>query len=129
VTAVLWLDLPLFVAFKRAYGRVSDSVTGDTFNIYYNADGIEDWEMQKHPDDAYPPHLHVTLKSGNPPKRRADDENAHAVVTRIDNYMAQTAPLLDYYRKQGLVLTVNADQSIEAVTADIKKAIDERQQA
>lgn len=127
VTAVLWLELSLFVAFKRAYGRVSDSVTGDTFNIYYNDDGIASWEMEKHPDDAYPPRLNVTLKSGNPPKRRPDDENTHAVVTRIDNYMAQTAPLLDYYKAQNLVLSVNADQSIEAVTADIKQAIDARQ--
>ncbi|MEL6271567.1 MAG: nucleoside monophosphate kinase [Chloroflexota bacterium] len=126
LTGVFWFELDLFIAFKRAYGRIQDDVTKESHNVYYNADGIESWEFVKHPDEKFAPRLDSTLKSGNPVKRRADDENAHSVVTRIDTYMAETAPLLDYYKKQGLVVNINADQEIEAVTEDIKAAIETR---
>jgi adenylate kinase len=126
VTAVVWMELDPFVAFKRAFGRVTDTATGDSYNLYYKTDGISEWHFEEDPDGVYVPRLVVTLENGNPVKRRADDANAHAVITRIDNYMQSTAPLLDYYRAQDRVLSVNADQSIEAVSADIKTAVDAR---
>ncbi len=127
LTAVFWFELDLYIAFKRAFGRISDKETGDTYNIFYNNDGISSWDVEKHPDEAFPPRLNATLTSGNPVKRRADDENAYAVLRRIDTYMEQTAPLLDYYKAHDLVVNINADQSIDAVTADIKTAIEARQ--
>lgn len=126
VTAVVWMELDLYIAFKRAFGRITDKETGDSHNVFYNEDGIESWQFVKHPEEAFPPHLDVKLKNGNPVKRRPDDENAYAVVTRIDTYMKQTAPLLDHYRKDDLVVTIDAEQSIEAVTKDIKAAIEAR---
>ncbi len=126
VTAVVWMELDLYVAFKRAFGRITDKETGDSHNIFYNGDAIDAWEFVKHPEEAFPPHLDVTLKNGHPVKRRPDDENAFAVINRIDTYMEQTAPLLEYYTGQGVVVTINAEQSIDAVTQDIKKAIGAR---
>lgn len=126
LTAVFWMELDLYIAFKRAFGRISDKTTGDTHNIFYNADGIDTWAAVKHPGETFPPRLDAKLKNGNAVKRRADDENAYAVIRRIDTYMEQTAPLLAHYKAHDLVVTINADQSIEAVTADIKAAIDTR---
>jgi adenylate kinase len=51
-------------------------------------------------------------------KRRADD-NAETVKTRLDAYRAQTAPLLPYYRSKGILMSVNAMESIEKVSKQI----------
>lgn len=126
VTAVLLLDLDLYTAFKRAFGRVTDKETGDSYNIFFNTDGIASWEMVEHPDEAFPPRLEVTLENGNPVKRRADDADAVAVLNRIDTYMDNTMPLIEHYDGQGLVVKIDANQSIEAVTRDIKAAIEAR---
>jgi adenylate kinase len=126
VTAVLLLELDLYTAFKRAFGRVTDKKTGKSFNVFYNTDGIASWQTEHHPERAYPPRLAVTLESGNPVKRRTDDADAVAVLNRIDTYMENTMPLVAYYDAQGLVVKINANQSINAVTEDLKAAIDTR---
>ena len=102
VTALFWMELPLYVAFKRAFGRVKDAETGESHNIYFQADGIEEWHFEDDPEGVYVPRLVTTLKSGNSAIRRPDDANAHAVLTRIDTYMAETAPLLSFYEEQTL---------------------------
>ena len=53
---------------------------------------------------------------------RADD-NAEALKKRLDVYRAQTAPLVDYYSKTGLLKTVDGMQDIDAVFASIKDAL------
>lgn len=127
LTGVLYLSLDLYTAFKRAFGRVTAS-NGDSYNIYYNADGI-DWEFTDHPEKAYPPRLEARVKdTGEMLKRRPDDANAHAVLTRIDTYIESTQPLIDYYRDQGLLIEIDADQPIDAVTAAITEAIGQVQQ-
>ncbi|MBM3505163.1 MAG: adenylate kinase [Alphaproteobacteria bacterium] len=52
-------------------------------------------------------------------KRRSDD-NAAAMRTRLAAYHAQTAPLLDYYRKQGILKSVDG----MAEPADVARQID-----
>lgn len=51
------------------------------------------------------------------------DDNAEAVKVRLDAYRRQTAPLLPYYRKRGLLTTVNAMADIDAVTKEIEVAL------
>ena len=53
---------------------------------------------------------------------RADD-NAEALKKRLYVYRAQTAPLVDYYAKTGLLKTVDGMQDIDAVTASIKQEL------
>lgn len=125
VAAVILLELDSYTAFKRAYGRLSSPSNGESYNIYTNADAI-DWQMVEHPEKAYPPRIEGTLKAtGEALKRRPDDEAA-AVVRRIDTYMEQTAPLIEHYREKGLLVTVDAQQSIEDVTAAIEAAVEQR---
>lgn len=52
-----------------------------------------------------------------------DDDNEATVARRLDVYLAQTAPLIDYYQEKGLLVTVNGDQPVELVTVDIEKII------
>tara|TARA_B100001029_G_scaffold87878_1_gene72043 strand:- start:1963 stop:2595 length:633 start_codon:yes stop_codon:yes gene_type:complete len=51
-------------------------------------------------------------------KRRADD-NEDTVLTRLSAYHAQTAPLADWYRQRDLFVSVNGDQDIDKVGAEI----------
>lgn len=127
VNKVLLLELDLFTAFKRAFGRISDKETGASYNIYFNADEIKAWRFEDHPEKAYPPQLVAELASGNPAKRRPDDANAHAIVRRIDTFLEQTAPLIAYYEGQDLVTRINANQGIGEVSAEIKQVISEAQ--
>lgn len=56
-------------------------------------------------------------------KRRADD-TAETVRARLSAYHEQTAPLLPYYRDQGLVKTIDGMASIEDVTRAVDTALD-----
>lgn len=53
---------------------------------------------------------------------RADD-NDETIRRRIEVYGEQTTPLIDVYSKRGLVKSVDGMQDIDAVTADILKAL------
>ena len=54
--------------------------------------------------------------------QRADD-NADSVRTRLEAYDKSTAPLIDYYRGNGILTSVNGDQAPEDVFAAIKEAV------
>ena len=124
INAVLLLDLDLFTAFKRAFGRVTDkSVKPEiSYNYYYKQDDVE-FSVEEHPEGEYPPRMVATL-NGETLKRRPDDADAMAVVKRIDTYLQDTVPVLNYYREQGIVFEVNAEQSIPDVSKDIEQVIE-----
>ena len=50
--------------------------------------------------------------------QRADD-NEETVKNRLDVYVKQTSPLVDYYEKRGVLITVDGDADIESVFNDI----------
>lgn len=126
INAVLLLDLDLYTAFKRAFGRVSDA-DGSSYNYYYKQDGV-DWKWVEHPEKAFPPRLEARHKGEDTLlKRRPDDASADAVLTRIDTFLELTQPLIEYFETKGIVKNINANQSIEAVTADIKTVLDDVQ--
>ena len=56
---------------------------------------------------------------------RADDDAA-VLRQRIENYRRQTAPVSDYYRRTGALLTIDGLQSVDAVEADIEQALQKR---
>lgn len=53
-----------------------------------------------------------------------EDDTPDAIARRLAIYDAQTSPLLEYYRGQGILETVNGDQDIDAVHADIIAAVE-----
>jgi adenylate kinase len=123
VSSVLLFDLDLYVAFKRAFGRVSNA-EGKTYNIFSNADGIQ-WSFSNHPENEYPPRLEAVETATNTPlERRPDDANAGSIIKRIDTYLEVTMPLIEYYREKGLLKTLDASRDIETVSADVKAVID-----
>ena len=123
VNSVLLMELDLYVAFKRAFGRVS-AADGTSYNCYFNTAGV-DFRWIPDADDAYPPRLDASLEGSDVPlKRRPDDASADAILKRIDTFVETTQPLIGYFESKGIVRKINADQSIDAVWADIRGALD-----
>lgn len=60
------------------------------------------------------------IRSG---QARADD-NAETLKTRLGEYARQTAPLLDYYRGQGKLETVDGMAPVDSVSAEIARIVD-----
>ncbi len=117
LSAVLLLELDLYTAFKRTFGRVGEH------NIYSKADDIA-YRFEDDPNKVYPPRLVATSKAtGETIARRADDANAHAIIVRIDKFLSETRPLIAYYKDKGLLETIQADQPIEAVSSHLDAVI------
>lgn len=123
LSGVILLNLDAYTAFKRAYGRVSSEANKATYNIFFNNQDI-DWHFIEHPDKEFPPRIHAVLKSTGEVLRRRPDDEAGSVIKRIDTYLNETAPLVEYYRARGLLIEINADQPIDAVSQAIKTVVD-----
>lgn len=121
--AVILLDIDLYTAFKRAFGRVT-SASGESHNIYFRNEGLT-VDVAKDPSNTYPPRITATVTAtGEALVRRPDDADAYAIIQRIDTYLASTQPLIDYYAGKASVLhRLNADQSIETVSAHIQRIL------
>ena len=57
--------------------------------------------------------------------QRADDQ-PEAIRSRLEVYERDTAPLLDFYRERGLLVSVDGSRAPDDVTADIVAVIGER---
>ncbi len=80
---------------------------------------------------------HVFHTTFNPPQQpgvcdldgselyQRDDDKAETVTRRIQVYMQQTAPLIEYYREAGKLVKIDGAQPIEKVTAALVKALEE----
>ena len=60
-------------------------------------------------------------KCGSPTIQR-DDETEEAITKRLDTFNEQTAPLVDFYRNEGLLLDVNATSS-DVVVSTIQEKL------
>jgi len=84
---------------------------------------------------------HVFHEKFNPPKKagvcdldgselyQRDDDKSETVLHRIAVYFKQTAPLIEYYRKCGLLTEVDGAQEIEKVTASLLAVIQKHDDA
>jgi len=55
---------------------------------------------------------------------RADDEDEQAIRQRLELFASETGPLIDYYRRQGLLVRVDAACEVDEVTERIAAALD-----
>lgn len=125
VNSVLLLELDLYIAFKRAFGRVKDESTGESFNYYYKQGDVS-FEVQEASEKNFPPRL-VATRNGQEIKRRVDDADAMSVITRIETYLAETMPIVEHYRQQGVVTRIEADMPIDVVSYYVKTVLDNAQ--
>lgn len=78
---------------------------------------------------------HIFNTASNPPLKEGicdidgselyqrDDDKAETVSKRIQVYFDQTSPLIEYYRKEGVLVEVRGDQEIEQVTKTLLDAL------
>jgi len=64
----------------------------------------------------------ICLECGGELVTRKDDESITA-LKRIEVYNEQTAPLVDYYRKKGILVEIDASFDVETVQAEVDKAL------
>ena len=57
--------------------------------------------------------------------QRADDTE-ETVKSRMDTFLNQTAPLIDYYKSQGKLVTIDGDGLIEDIFEAIKEVLDKQ---
>jgi adenylate kinase len=61
------------------------------------------------------------LKCGSPAVQRAD-ETEEAITKRLETYNDKTAPLIDFYRKEGILKSISSLSS-EEIVGQVKRAV------
>ncbi len=51
------------------------------------------------------------------------DDRPETQARRIEVYMAQTSPLIDYYRQRGVLVEIDGEQEIATVQDELRKAV------
>ena len=103
---VVLMDVDFELLMKRLTGRRTCSKTGAVLNIYFSK----------------PEELEACRKAGGELVQRADDNEA-TIRNRLQVYDRQTAPLVDFYTKRGLLRTVLATGDVDAVYARLRSAL------
>ncbi|HKJ63241.1 MAG TPA: adenylate kinase [Hyphomicrobiales bacterium] len=88
---------------KRISGRFSCKNCGQVYNDYYKLPEKEG----------------VCDVCSQTDFKRRDDDKPETVMHRLKVYHGETAPLIDYYRAQGKVTTVDGDAPMEQVSEQI----------
>ena len=123
LNGVLLFELELYVAFKRAFGRVT-AEDGKSYNMYYRSDDVL-FDVQKHPENEYPPRIIATQQvTGESLKRRKDDADAMAVIKRIDTYLETTRPLIEYFESKDQLYRIDALGSVDDVKARVIETVE-----
>ncbi|MGA2123161.1 MAG: adenylate kinase [Acidimicrobiales bacterium] len=67
----------------------------------------------------------VCEKCGGVVVQRSDD-TPEAIAKRLETFERETLPLLSFYESRGLLVTVDGDQTVDAVASDIDARLFER---
>ena len=100
------VDVPDENIIRRMSGRRACLSCGATYHIVYNAPKKEG----------------VFDQCGEPLVLR-DDDKPETVQNRLNVYHRQTQPLIDYYKKEGVLAQVDGTQDMEQVFQDIVKIL------
>ena len=119
VTKVIELQVPDEILEERICGRWIHKSSGRSYHVKFappksmklGRDGNPIPESMK--DDV----------TGEPLIQRPDDTST-ALVKRLKGYHGETVPILDHYKPNGVVRTVNANQGMDGVWAEILKSLE-----
>ncbi|QEK11188.1 adenylate kinase [Crassaminicella thermophila] len=105
---VINVEVDKEILVERAVGRRICKNCGATFHVKFNPPAKEG----------------ICDKCGEKLQQRADD-NEETVSKRIEVYLNETKPLIDYYKNKGIIATINGQQEIDKVFKDIVVALGE----
>jgi adenylate kinase len=108
--AVVQMDVEYSELMRRISGRRSCADCGRVFNLFSTpADQIE--------TDKCP-------KTGGPHKLfQRPDDTEETVANRLKVYEEKTKPLIEFYRKKGVLQSINAEGDVDEITARLEKAL------
>lgn len=106
LSAALSVDVPFEDLMKRLTGRRTCKACGQMYNVYFN-----------------PPRKEGACDKCGGALFQRDDDKEETIKKRLEVYNAQTAPLIDYYRKKGILSSVNGTGSIDEIFRAVIKAL------
>jgi len=99
---VLDIQVDRDLLLKRLTGRRTCSLCGELYNIYLNPPRVEG----------------VCDKDGGKLLQRADDSE-ETIRQRLVAYEQQTSPLIDYYRRKGVLHEVDGNRRPESIATEL----------
>jgi adenylate kinase len=102
LNAALSVDVPKEDLMKRLTGRRTCRSCNQMYNVYFSPSKKEG----------------VCDKCGGELYQR-DDDKEETIRKRLDVYDAQTAPLIDYYKKAGILKSVSGTGDINAIFKEV----------
>ena len=102
INFILFLKVPREIIKKRILGRIVCEKCNKTMNEYFDEKEID---------------THTCGK--NYLKKRKDD-NQDTIVTRYDEYMIKTKPVLDFYSSRSYFHEIDGNQKIQVITGKIE---------
>jgi len=106
LSAALSVDVPFEDLMKRLTGRRTCKACGQMYNVYFSPAKKEG----------------VCDKCDGELFQRADDKE-ETIKKRLEVYNAQTAPLIDYYSKKGILKAVAGTGSIDGIFKMVSEAL------
>lgn len=104
--AALSVDVPFDDLMKRLTGRRTCKSCGQMYNVYFNPPKKEG----------------ICDKCGGELFQR-DDDKEETIKKRLEVYNSQTAPLIEYYGKKGILKSVKGTGSIDEIFNNICKVL------
>ena len=105
INFILFLKVTREIVEKRILGRIICEKCNKTFNEYLDKD-----EIEKH-------------ECGNNYLKKREDDNQEVIITRYDEYMKKTKPVLDFYSSRGYFHEIDGSQKIQAINNKIEQIL------
>ena len=102
INFILFLKVSREIIEKRILGRIICEKCNKTMNEYFNETEIDSHECGK-----------------NYLKKRKDD-NQNTIITRYDEYMVKTKPVLDFYSSRSYFHEIDGNQKIQVISGKIE---------
>lgn len=107
IQAAINIAVPNDILIERMSGRISCQECKTVYNLKTNP----------------PAQTGICDKCGGQLVQRSDDQG-ETVAKRLEVYLEQTNPLLDYYQKQDVLYEVDGDRDSKAVFTEIKSLLE-----
>jgi adenylate kinase len=104
--AAVLFDVDMDILMKRITGRRTCSLTGKLLNVYFSQQS----------------ELDACTSAGGELIQRADDNEA-TIGNRLNVYREQTEPLIDYYRRAGLLKVISGEGEMDEVYGRLLEAL------
>lgn len=101
---VFYITIPDEEVLRRLMGRRSCEVCNAQYNIHLDESG-------------------PTCKKCGGKIIMREDDNEETIKIRLKNYLDQTEPLIDYYRKKNILDEIDGNRSIEEVFNSLKELV------